>query len=310
MGFGRSSFRALAPAFGLALLAACSKSSSSPSSQAVTDFTTGMQSSDGTSNGVLSSHGSPPAASGGPALTATSSGTSSSATVINGGSSLVHLHSASSFSTVFMSVIDDPLDGFFTLTLPAATTDTFVVVELGRTIPVNTFQTVFSVRSAAGLVGTSASIANTVNTSAVTGQVQVSLSWDSLADLDLHVVEPNGNEIYYGNQGPSTTGGKQDLDANGGCSQNIGVDNENTRWTTGAPNGTYIVRVDEFEACSASGANFVVTVNNGGSSSLFSGSFTAAQADFGSAGAGRTITTFVHSGSSLTTQDAPLRRSP
>jgi hypothetical protein len=63
--FGRSSFRVLAPAFGLALLAACSKSTSSPSSQAVTDFTTGVQATDGTA-AVLTSHASPPAANGGP----------------------------------------------------------------------------------------------------------------------------------------------------------------------------------------------------------------------------------------------------
>jgi hypothetical protein len=61
---------------------------------------------------------------------------------------------------------------------------------------------------------------------------------------------------------------------------------------------------------SSAGANFVVTVNNGGSTQLFNGSFTASQADGGLAGAGRFITTFVHSGSSLTTQDAPVAPQP
>ena len=310
MVVGRSSLSVLAPAFGLALLAACSKSTSAPSSQSLTDFATGVQSSDGTSNGVLSSHGSPPAAtSGGPAGTVYAAGTTSSATVINGGSSLVHLHSASSFNTVFMSVIDDPLDGFFTLTLPAATTDTFVVVQLGRTIPVNTFQTVFSVSSPAGQVGTSASIANTVNTQAVTGQVQVSLNWDALADVDLHVIEPSGHEIYWADRGPSSTGGTLDLDSNAGCSID-GKNNENIRWTTAAPNGTYTVKVDLWDGCGTNSVNTVVTVNNGGQSLVFNKSFTSGQADHGSAGAGTLITTFVHSGSSLTTQDAPVAPQP
>src|SRR5216684_3507225 len=304
----RSSVRMLAPALGLVLLATCSKSSSSPSSQSLTDFATGLQATDGTA--ASQSRGTPPAANGGPQAIVTASGTTSTATVINGGSSLVHLRAGVPFNQVFMSVIDDPLDGFFTLTLPAATTDTFVVVQLGRTIPVNTFQTVFSVRTPGGQFGLSAAIANTVNTTAATGQVQVSLNWDSLADLDLHVIEPNAHEIYYGDKGPSATGGKLDLDANSGCSGNIGVNNENTRWTTGAPNGSYIVRVDEWSACNTSGSNFVVTINNGGSTLLFNGSFTPSQADTGSTGAGRTITTFVHSGSSLTTQDAPEAPQP
>src|SRR6266851_9306790 len=90
----KSSVRMLAPALGLVLLATCSKSSSSPSSQSLTDFATGLQTTDGTSTATATSHGSPPAASGGPAATVTASGTSSSATVINGGSSLVHVRAS------------------------------------------------------------------------------------------------------------------------------------------------------------------------------------------------------------------------
>jgi hypothetical protein len=126
----------------------------------------------------------------------------------------------------------------------------------------------------------------------------------------LHVVEPSGTEIYYGNPGPTATGGKQDLDANAACSGNVGVDNENTRWTSNAPNGTYTVRVDEFESCSASTTNYVVTINNGGSTIIKSGSFSASQADFGGQGSGLTITTFTHSASSITTQDVPTAPLP
>ena len=30
-----------------------------------------------------------------------------------------------------------------------------------------------------------------------TGDVQVSLTWSAASDLDLHVVEPSGEEIYF-----------------------------------------------------------------------------------------------------------------
>jgi len=33
-----------------------------------------------------------------------------------------------------------------------------------------------------------------------TGTLQVSLSWDQLDDVDLHLLEPSGNKIYYGNR--------------------------------------------------------------------------------------------------------------
>jgi hypothetical protein len=288
----------LAPALGLVLLAGC-KNSSSPSSQSIDNFATGMTSSDG---GVTASEsrGSAPAASGGPAAIVTTSGTSSSATVINGGSSLVHVRASAPFNQVFMSVIDDPLDGFFTLTLPAATTDTFVVIQFGRTIPVNTFQTVFSVKTPGGQVGASSSIANTVSSGA-TGQVQVQASWDANSDVDLHVIEPSGYELDFINLGTaSPTGGLQDVDSICGDHGNI----ENTRWTTGAPNGTYTVRLDYYSSCGVSASNYVVTVNNGSQTSRFTGQFTG-NGDSGGHGSGRLITTFTHSASSLTTQEAP-----
>src|SRR5690606_2935905 len=41
-----------------------------------------------------------------------------------------------------------------------------------------------------------------------TGDVQITLRWESDADLDLHVTEPNGTEIWYADKGPTATGGQ------------------------------------------------------------------------------------------------------
>ncbi len=100
-----------------------------------------------------------------------------------------------------------------------------------------------------------------------TGKLQFSLSWDADVDLDLHVTEPNGNQIFYGNEGPSNTGGRLDIDDLNGplpsgrpAGEPEGV--ENIFWNDTAPNGTYIVRVDYFSGSPA--ANFVVTVSADG----------------------------------------------
>ena len=33
-------------------------------------------------------------------------------------------------------------------------------------------------------------------------RIQIALSWDGSADLDLHCTEPSGEEIFFGNKNP------------------------------------------------------------------------------------------------------------
>jgi Fibronectin type III domain len=133
-----------------------------------------------------------------------------------------------------------------------------------------------------------------------TGDVQVSVSWDAPSDVDLHVEEPGGNDIYYGNPS-SSTGGQLDVDSNAACSID-GRQIENVRWGGLAPAGTYTVRVDYWDACGVGQTNFLVTVKNGASTQTFTGLFTG-EGDHGGFGSGRLITTFVHAASVL----APAR---
>jgi hypothetical protein len=82
-----------------------------------------------------------------------------------------------------------------------------------------------------------------------TGDVQVILRWDNTADLDLHVVDPAGEEIYFSIP-TSSSGGQLDVDANGDCSGDPPV--ENVFWPTGgAPNGNYQVSVVYYGSCDA-----------------------------------------------------------
>jgi hypothetical protein len=94
------------------------------------------------------------------------------------------------------------------------------------------------------------------------GPVQVTLRWNTLEDLDLHVSEPlpNGGhcEIAYDNDnrpvGTSSCGarGSLDLDSEAGCSAD-GVSIENVIYPPGvAPCGTYTVWVNHYLNCDMS----------------------------------------------------------
>ena len=122
------------------------------------------------------------------------------------------------------------------------------------------------------------------------GVVQVSLSWDTPTDVDLHVVEPGGDELYWADR-TTPSGGVLDLDSNAACSID-GVNNENVTWGTVAPSGDYVVRVNFWSDCGGLGANYAVTVRACGSVSTYTGTFAPGTANPGGAGAGRLVATF------------------
>jgi hypothetical protein len=156
-------------------------------------------------------------------------------------------------------------------------------------VPLPEFELLFAVADASGVVGPFTRLSTNV-TQVGTGDVQVTLTWDTDADVDLHVVDPRGEEVYYGNAS-AASGGELDLDSNAGCSVD-GIRNENITWPVGrAPRGVYTVRVDYWSNCGAAQTSYTVRVNNGGSVQIFTGSFTGS-GDNGGAGSGRFITSF------------------
>lgn len=82
-----------------------------------------------------------------------------------------------------------------------------------------------------------------------TGDVQVTLTWNNNADVDLAVREPNSTLIWYGATGPTSTGGQLDIDANFPCGTNL-VYAENIFWPLGAsPSGVYEVLISRSSSC-------------------------------------------------------------
>ncbi len=76
---------------------------------------------------------------------------------------------------------------------------------------------------------------------------RVSLSWFNTDDLDLHIVEPSGNEIYFSNAGkrhPSSGILDVDMNVNSGDAATDAV--ENISWNGDMPHGEYIVYVKNY----------------------------------------------------------------
>ncbi len=100
-----------------------------------------------------------------------------------------------------------------------------------------------------------------------TGEITVSLLWDSTDDVDLHIMTPDGSEIYYGNR--SVGGGELDIDAN--TSSNM-MDNpvENVYFSVPA-GGTYTVWIEDYNDRSDGTTNYIVRVTVGDQSQTFTG---------------------------------------
>ena len=119
--------------------------------------------------------------------------------------------------------------------------------------------------------------------------VQVTVSWDTDADLDLHVADPTGHEVYFGSR-VVESGGRLFPDSDDCEPDNIR--NERIAWTEGTPPpGLYEVRLSHFDSCDAEETNYILTVYNHGHTTTFSGTFTGPGGD-SARGTGRVITRF------------------
>lgn len=224
----------------------------------------------------------PPSAGSGPAAEVDISGA-----MIPGGSQFVTVTSSSSFDQIIVAIEDHR--GFYRINLPQPVTSVALSLVVAEDPPATSFDLQIAAVSG-GTVGP-------YNTTPValldvgTGDVQVSVSWDAPSDVDLHVVDPSGEEIYYGNSS-SASGGALDLDANAACNiDSPPVNQENITWET-APAGDYIVRLDYWDSCGVPETNYIVVVRvEGQRTRTFRGTFTG-PGDHGGAGDGRLITEF------------------
>lgn len=105
----------------------------------------------------------------------------------------------------------------------------------------------------------------------VDGVLRVSLSWENSDDLDLHIKEPGGHEIFYSNRrSKSPTGGMLDVDSNG--LDGLRPDPvENIIWTTHpTKGGDFQVIVNNFSKRGTDSQGWQLEIEYEGQSFFFS----------------------------------------
>lgn len=87
------------------------------------------------------------------------------------------------------------------------------------------------------------------------GALQITLTWSGISDLDLHVTDPFGFEIYFASR-RSPSGGELDRDDTDGFGP------ENVRWLS-APNGRYLLDIVHYRGNAAESYTVLVSTPNG-----------------------------------------------
>lgn len=197
--------------------------------------------------------------------------------VLPGGSSFLKLKSQQVLKTAYIAVRGE--EGYIKVDLnpdtPTRSTTTYytytVVIALSQQLS-SDFTLEVTAVNASGDISTKFT-QNMKYVQAGTGDLQVNLHFSNAKDLDLYVVEPNGNVIYYGSPFPYCTDAYQrwqqddyedeedfpewgtiglDVDSNAGCDID-NINSENIFFKSGyMQKGKYQVWVNMYENCEPS----------------------------------------------------------
>lgn len=96
------------------------------------------------------------------------------------------------------------------------------------------------------------------------GEIEIALIWHNRNDLDLHVMDPTGEEIFFGHS-RSLSGGWLDIDMNADCDKPTDKPIEHIRWTDKqVPQGEFRVYVNHYANCGAADpTRFRLEIKNG-----------------------------------------------
>lgn len=254
----------------LVLLAGCDKPE--PTNEAgtqINELISGVSARDGAVTGTLQP-GQPPLGSSGP--TAEVAGISS---VVNGGSASVNVNGASEFQRVYVQALG--ADGYYDVQLPSGVTVENLVLGMASTLGAGNITVRYTLDGPGGVGAFAEQRMSVIRVG--TGDVQVSVAWTGASDVDLHVIDPSGERVYFGHD-ISASGGRLDLDSNAACTID-NKNNENIVWpVNGAPAGTYRVYVDYWSDCGVERSDWVVTVQRKGHApEVFQGSFVGPAAE-------------------------------
>lgn len=263
LGFG-------ALALASVLLAGCESQLREGTGFSISDFIARVTDGSGTIQASLV-RGAPPQAGGGASATVNGIGV-----MINGGSGQQTVVGSANFTRVVVSV--EGLSDYYVLTLPQGVPTTDLILSLSTRASSGNMYVNYAVGDASTLGSYARQAMRIIQVGS--GDIQISASWSDSADVDLHVIDPNGDHVYFANK-TVPSGGTLDLDANAACSPNettpgrVFYSNENIVWPTGsAPNGTYKVFLDYWSDCNVAQTDWVVTIQRTGAApQIITGTF-------------------------------------
>lgn len=93
------------------------------------------------------------------------------------------------------------------------------------------------------------------------GELRINLKWETYDDLDLHVIDPSNNHIYYSNKEAMSNGskGQLDIDANGGSDKRLNPQ-ENIFWESNPPTGIYKIIVVHYSVKQEKEVSFILSI--------------------------------------------------
>jgi hypothetical protein len=209
--------------------------------------------------------GDVPTGSGGPSVSSAEQGS----TPLLGAPFRYSLAGDETFTKVYISV--DGASGYWELDLPVSVSVLEMVLEMtGDAGSSFLLQTALG-----GTGGVGPAHSETITTTDLSNaDISATVTWTGgPSDVDLHVIDPNGFEVYYA-QDVSPEGGRLNLDSNAGCATD-NINQETISWPHGtAPSGHYKVVVEYYDDCLVSNTSFTGQVfQNGTQIKSFSGSF-------------------------------------
>jgi len=251
----------------IALLAGCDKPEPLASTTgSISDLVTNVSVRGGTVPGVLEL-GTVPTGTLGP--TATVAGITAA---VNGGSAAMDVTGSDTYTRLLVSAVGT--DDYYSVPLPTASALENVVISLSPDVNGSQLRLRYALEGASGIGPYFEQTLRIIR--AGNGDFQASVAWTGASDVDLHVFDPNGEHVYYGNRN-ATTGGRLDIDSNAACT----IDNtnvENIFWPlNAAPAGQYRVELHYYDDCGVPRSDWVVTVLlRGQAPAITTGSFVGA----------------------------------
>lgn len=261
--------RLSAAVLSLVALAACEPPTTTGPTGVMSDYVTGITARGGSVVATLRAGALPTGTKGPKGSVAGISG------AVNGGSAKVSLAGDADFQRVYVGV--QGVDSYYELLLPTGTSLEDLVVGIAPGLTGGSLTMRYVMQGPQGLGPISTQTMRVIKVG--TGDVQVSVAWSGASDIDLHVFDPSGEELYYDHK-QSQSGGLLDLDSNAACAID-GRNAENVAWPAGvAPTGTYRVVIDYYDDCGVARTDWIVTVQVAGTAArTFAGTFTGIGAE-------------------------------